>query len=61
MRLNEAREQIGRKVIYKSAPFAPIEVGVITSVNETYVFVRYGSDQHSKATYPDMLTLEHKP
>jgi hypothetical protein len=31
---------------------APGEEGVITSVNSSMVFVRYGSDAHSKATCP---------
>lgn len=42
----EAHENIGNKVIYLPTN----EEGVITSVNEMYVFVRYGSDTHSKAT-----------
>ena len=33
------------------------ELGVITSVNETYVFVRYGNDINSKATRPEDLKL----
>lgn len=28
---------------------------MVTSVNDTYVFVRYGSDTHSKATRPEDL------
>ena len=33
------------------------EEGVITSVGQQYVFVRYGPDVGSKATHPDDLTL----
>jgi hypothetical protein len=33
------------------------EDGVIISVNDTYVFVRYTGDQHSKATRPGDLEL----
>ena len=44
---------IGRKVVYKS--FTGNEEGVITSYNESYVFVRYGSDTGSQATrYEDL-------
>ena len=44
-------DDIGRKVIYRTRIFTvePQE-GVITSFNETCVFVRYGSDVHSKGT-----------
>lgn len=31
------------------------EDGVITSVNDTYVFVQYVGDRHSKATRPEDL------
>jgi hypothetical protein len=55
MTLDEAREHIGNKVVYRAAHVpvdAPGEEGVITSVNSSMVFVRYGSDAHSKATCP---------
>lgn len=55
MTLHEAREHVGHKVIY-SGPYLA-EEGVITSVNDHYVFVRYGSDVHSKATSAAELTL----
>jgi hypothetical protein len=59
MTLEEAREGIGRKVIYEVTPwdggYPALDEGVITSVNDHYVFVRYGSDTHSKATYPGDL------
>jgi hypothetical protein len=59
MTLEEARAHTGRAVIYH--PYAPdldpVEEGVITSVNDRYVFVRYGSDKGSKATAPELLTL----
>lgn len=55
MTLEEAKNNIGKFVIY--TPFDGCldkekEVGVITSVNERYVFVRYGDELHSKATNP---------
>jgi ribosomal protein L35AE/L33A len=60
MTLQEARENIGRSVVYK--PFegcskSQIEYGVITSVNDRYVFVRYGNELQSKATGAENLKL----
>lgn len=58
MTLQEARDNIGALVMYEPYPFCPIslrEFGYITSVNDTYVFVRYGNDTHSKATRPENL------
>lgn len=60
MTLGEARERIGQAVVYRGAgwhpdSWAPAEQGIITSVNDRYVFVRYGSDHHSKATAPEQL------
>lgn len=59
MTLAEAREAIGRKVVYTPSRqwrLTP-EEGVITSVNEIYVHVRYGGDVHTKATRPEDLEL----
>lgn len=53
---------IGRRVIYRPAiplPGAPPdEVGVITSFNDGYVFVRYGEDEWAtpQATARENLT-----
>lgn len=57
MTLTQCAESIGRTVEYR-APFDDDrpQRGVITSVNEL-VFVRYGTDEHSKATYPGYLFL----
>jgi hypothetical protein len=41
---------IGRKVVYRDQSGHVVEEGVITSFNDTCVFVRYGSDVHSKGT-----------
>lgn len=44
---------IGRKVVYRERgdfPGRKIEEGVITSINDHYVFVRYGSGTTSAAT-----------
>lgn len=56
MTLDDARNKIGSKVIYRTA-YGRTEEGVITSVNASYVFVRYGSDVTSKATAADALEL----
>ena len=32
-----------------------VEKGLVTSVNRTYVFVRFGGDSHSKACRPEDL------
>ena len=59
MTLDEARSHVGDAVVYH--PYAPeldpVEEGVITSVNDRYVFVRYGTDKGSKATSAERLTL----
>lgn len=56
MTLDEAREHVGSKVVYRTS-YGRTEEGVITSVMKTFVFVRYGSDSGSKATQPESLTL----
>lgn len=55
MTIEECRAHIGAGVVYGS------EDGVITSVNDTYAFVRYSGDQHSKATHPALLVLLTRP
>lgn len=64
MNIAEAREHIGEGVVYRPMRPGPgggllsqLEDGVITSVNDRYVFVRYAGDQQSKATDPEALTL----
>lgn len=51
MTLDEARDSIGLLVIYRRKGQKPDE-GVITSVKDRYVFVRYGSQVGSAATNP---------
>lgn len=63
MTLQECKENIGKSVTY--TPFEGcdkklLEYGVITSVNEKNVFVRYGRDLHSKATCPEDIKLNFK-
>lgn len=57
MTLAEAGEHIGHGVIYH-VPGIHTERGVITSVNNKFVYVRYGNDFGSKATYPFDIELE---
>jgi hypothetical protein len=58
MTLEEAKERIGHKVAYVQPGAPRLEEGVITSVNKTFVFVRYGADMGSKATRPeDLVTV----
>ena len=58
--INELTESDnGCKVIYTS-PYGETEVGVITSWNSGYVFVRYGTQPWSKATIPSMLEFESR-
>ena len=56
MTLEEAAANVGQTVIYRPTPDYT-EQGVITATTSRYVFVRYGTDQHSKATSADFLTL----
>ncbi len=55
MTLDEARGHLGNIVVYHT-PGGAVEQGVITSVNAHFVFVRYGTDTHSKATAAGMLS-----
>lgn len=60
MTLEEARKNIGRYVTYipfKGCSKDQLELGVITSVNERFVFVRYGNEINSKATRPEDLKI----
>ena len=41
---------IGRKVVYRTAPNYEAEEGVITSFNDMVVFVRYGANVSTQAT-----------
>lgn len=56
MTLEEAREHIGHGVVYSTHP-GEADGGVITSVNDSFVFVRYGRNGTAKATRPGCLTL----
>ena len=56
--LEQAAGAIGEGVVYRSGSPTP-ESGVITSVNQNYIFVRFGADRHSKGVYPTDLAFEH--
>jgi hypothetical protein len=56
MTLDEAAAHVGEKVVYRTA-YGRAEEGVITSVNDRWVFVRYGASAGSMPTAPEMLTL----
>lgn len=50
-----AQARPGFHVYYQPAGSKGPEYGVITSVSEKYVHVRFGMDEWSKACYPDHL------
>lgn len=50
MHLHDVKE--GMQVVYHPMHALMPEQGVVTSKNDTYVFVRFGSDIHSKAVRP---------
>ena len=58
MTLDEAREHIGSRVVYQPGGGQPCEEGVITSVSDFYIFVRYGAGSGPKATRPDWLAVQ---
>ena len=60
MRIEELKEEDkGRAVTWQERKgIKRREFGVITSWNDRFVFVRYGSDLHSKATNPEELTFD---
>jgi hypothetical protein len=67
--LEQAREHIGDRVVYTPIvdphnefhnPHVQPEEGWITSVGSKYIFVRYGTDFHSKATAPENLQFLNK-
>ena len=58
--LQEGRQRIGDTVLYRNG-YAADEQGYITSVNDRYVFVRFGAGAHGVACHPDSLRwLAHR-
>ena len=55
MKLSEAKQLVGREVVYTEKHTKKKEFGIITSVNDKYVFVQYGNDTIAKATKPEDL------
>lgn len=56
MTLDEARANIGNAVVY-APEHEHAEEGTITSVNDRFVFVRYGTSRTPAATDPGALVL----
>lgn len=44
------RDDIGRTVVQREYVGGPFKIGVITSYNPDYVYVRYSTDAHSVST-----------
>ncbi len=59
--INPVDADVGRTVVYtgNTYPGGKLEEGIITSFNNTVVFVRYGADYISKATSPTDLEWSH--
>lgn len=56
--INElTQEDIGKKVVYQSYEGAALEEGIVTSFNDTYIFVRYSTCSNGQATSPKDLTF----
>lgn len=58
MTLGEARDAIGRSVVYTAHPGAEPEVGTIVGTSSLYVFVQSEGQRGSKATPAEMLAFE---
>jgi hypothetical protein len=58
--IEPTQQDVGRRVCYvgNRFPGGKIEVGVITSFNQDWVFVRYGAETGSKATSRQDLKWE---
>lgn len=67
--IDPTADDVGRSVVYQrgwidshGCCHLKLDDGVITSFNDTCVFVRYGSDKHSKGTRRQDLTwAQRKP
>lgn len=56
MTLEQARENIGAQVVYTSRHGAR-DWGQISSVGQTYIFVKYQGSAQAQATPPELLSL----
>lgn len=57
MTISEARGHIGCRVSMRQFADVRPEFGVITSVTDQGIFVRYDGEEHATWTLPDLLTL----
>lgn len=57
--INPKKEDIGKIVYYKQGT-QEYEFGIITSFNDSYIFVMYDGDIHSKATRREDLEWDLK-
>jgi len=57
MTLDEARQNIGRGVVYTPGHGWPVEQGTITGCSDTSVFVLYLGDMAPKGTRPEDLVF----
>lgn len=48
--INPSAEDIGREAIYTNNYGGPFEIGIISSITDKYVFVRYHSGDTAAAT-----------
>ncbi|RDI32407.1 hypothetical protein DEU38_103140 [Rhodococcus sp. AG1013] len=56
--LNQFRRHTGKRVVYLSvATGKPTEVGIVSHVDERWVYVHYSGGQSPLATHPDNLRL----
>lgn len=56
MTLEEANNSIGRKVVFEQFGCKK-EEGVITSVNDRFIFVRFGNSCQGQACSPSSISL----
>jgi len=54
---DDVKTAMAGKLTGDMIPTGPAENGVITSVNDRFIFVRFGEDQGAKACYPGTLDL----
>lgn len=57
MTIEEAAASIGHTVIYTSFGGRHTEEGVIASVSNSWVYVRYGTDKHPQGSGAQVLKL----
>jgi hypothetical protein len=55
------QSHIGRRVIFRVHSRAKVEEGVITRLNEKYVFVRFGNEEKSAVMTRDELKWKRSP